>query len=67
MTATLEYTATTATNYIAPGVTGHPGGVPGIFVGDAASTNDITNSISSGRLKGLIDIRDTNCRHCKLS
>ena len=60
MTATLEYTATTATNYIAPGVTGHPvGGVPGIFVGDAASTTDITGSISSGRLKGLIDIRDT--------
>ncbi len=37
------------------------GGVKGIFVNDATvATNDITTDITTGRLKGLIDTRDTN-------
>jgi len=60
LTATLEYTQPSATNYVSPGTTGYPvGGVPGIFVGEEIASADITNAISSGRLKGLIDIRDT--------
>ncbi|HIM19628.1 MAG TPA: flagellar hook-associated protein FlgK, partial [Rhodospirillales bacterium] len=54
-----EYTPKTATNYIGPGSSGHPvGGIPGIFVGEEAPNTDITTGISSGRLKGLVDIRD---------
>ena len=60
LTATLEYTATSATNYIGPGSTGYPaGGIPGIFVGDLDASSDITNSVANGRIKGLVDIRDT--------
>jgi len=59
LTATLEYTPPSATNYVSPGTTGYPvGGIPGIFVGEEIASADITNAISSGRLKGLIDIRD---------
>lgn len=35
------------------------GGIEGIFVGDKIASNDITSSIRHGKLKGLIDARDT--------
>ncbi|MAF49844.1 MAG: flagellar hook-associated protein FlgK [Rhodospirillaceae bacterium] len=61
MSPTLVYTKTSATNYLAPGETGHPvGGVPGIFVGEEVKANDITSTLSSGKLKGLLDLRDTD-------
>lgn len=60
MASTLEYTPTTATNYISPGETGYPvGGIPGIFVGDVAASGDATAKISSGRLSALIEMRDS--------
>lgn len=61
MTASLIYTPKTATNYLGPTESGHPvGGVEGIFVGSKATDSDITSSISSGKLKGLLDIRDAD-------
>ncbi|MCD6073315.1 MAG: flgK [Rhodospirillales bacterium] len=56
---TLEYTPTDAVNYIIPGQTGYPvGGIPGIFVGEQIKNQDITSSIGSGSIRGLIDMRD---------
>jgi flagellar hook-associated protein 1 len=61
MSPTLVYTPTSATNYLAPGESGHPvGGVPGIFVGEEIKSGDITSTLSSGKLKGLVDLRDTD-------
>lgn len=61
MAANLSYTKTNAINYLAPGTSGHPvGSVPGIFVGAEVKGNDITSTLSSGKLKGLLDLRDTN-------
>ena len=58
--ANIEYTPRTSSNYIGPGAAGHPaGGVPGIFAGEVLDITDITTGLSSGRLKGLIDIRDS--------
>jgi len=60
MTGSIEYTPPSASNYIAPGTTGHPvGGIPGIFAGEESSSTDITPNILNGRLKGLIDMRDS--------
>ena len=54
-----EYTPPTATSYIGPGNSGHPvGSIPGIFVGEVLPSTDITPRISSGRLHGLITVRD---------
>ncbi len=36
------------------------GDFSGIFVGPAVSSNDITNEITGGKLKGLIELRDEN-------
>ena len=59
MVPTLEYTSTDAVNYIIPSQTGYPvGGIPGIFVGDQIASQDITDAIGSGSLKGLLDMRD---------
>ena len=56
---TLEYTPTNAVNYIIPGQDGYPvGGIPGIFVGEQIKSQDITSSIGSGSIKGLIEMRD---------
>jgi len=56
---TLEYTPTKAVNYIIPGQDGYPvGGIPGIFVGEQIKSQDITSSIGSGSIKGLIEMRD---------
>jgi flagellar hook-associated protein 1 FlgK len=61
MAPTLVYTKTSAINYLAPGESGHPvGGVPGIFVGEEVKSGDITSTLSSGKLKGLVDLRDTD-------
>ena len=62
MSPTLEYTPTDAVNYLAPNQSGYPvGGVPGIFVGsNQLTSDDITSDISTGTLKGLIDVRDTS-------
>lgn len=63
MHATLEYTPTNAVNYSGPSNSDYPvGGIPGIFVGELAATNDITAKIQKGSLKGLIDIRDHELR-----
>lgn len=46
--------------YVDPSDPGYPGGVNGIFFsGTAATSSDITNEIAGGRLKGLIEMRDT--------
>lgn len=47
--------------YIDPSYTNYyqTGGVTGIFVGSATAANDITSEISDGKLRGLIDQRDT--------
>jgi flagellar hook-associated protein 1 FlgK len=59
LNASLEYTPTSAVNYSGPSNADYPvGGVPGIFAGEIAANSDITASIKSGSLKGLIDIRD---------
>lgn len=47
--------------YLAPTDTGYPGGIGGIFLGTpdtANGTNDITDEITTGRVKGLVDLRD---------
>ena len=45
---------------VTPTTTHAEGDFSGLFVGDTSlSTNDITNEIRSGELKGLIDLRDT--------
>ncbi|MEE2688355.1 MAG: flagellar hook-associated protein FlgK [Pseudomonadota bacterium] len=49
-------------SYLEPTDSGYPGGVTGIFLGTpdtSNGTNDITTEITTGRLKGLIDLRDT--------
>jgi flagellar hook-associated protein 1 FlgK len=48
-------------NYLAPTDSGYPGGISGIFLGTpdtANGTNDITTEITTGKLKGLVDLRD---------
>ncbi len=61
VSASVEYVPTTAVNYIAPSQTGYPaGGIPGIFIGDASASSDITTTISSGKLKALVDLRDSD-------
>ncbi|MGB0551470.1 MAG: flagellar hook-associated protein FlgK [Alphaproteobacteria bacterium] len=48
-------------DYLAPTDSGYPGGITGIFLGTpdtANGTNDITAEITTGKLKGLIDLRD---------
>lgn len=50
------------TAYIQPGDANYPGSINGIFAGTpdlTNGTNDITNQIQDGELKGLIDVRDT--------
>ena len=54
-----EYTPPSAPSYIGPGNAGHPvGGIPGIFVGEVLASNDLTNRISAGKMRGLIEVRD---------
>jgi len=56
---TLEYTPTSAVNYVIPGQPGYPvGGIPGIFVGEEIANQDITSTIGSGSIRGLLDMRD---------
>jgi flagellar hook-associated protein 1 len=48
-------------NYLAPTDSGYPGGITGIFLGTPDTTNgtnDITAEITTGKLKGLVDLRD---------
>ncbi len=49
-----------ATSSVAATSTHANGDFSGIFVGPTVSTNDITNEITGGRLKGLIELRDQN-------
>ena len=59
MSPTMAYTPTNATNFIGPSETGYPaGGVPGIFIAEKITSADITEDISSGKLKALINLRD---------
>ncbi len=61
MNAVLEYTPTTAVNYSGPSNSDYPiGGIPGIFVGEVVTSSDITSSVSSGQLNGLINLRDSD-------
>jgi len=49
-------------SYLAPTDTGYPGGIGGIFLGTPDTTNgtnDITTEITTGKLKGLVDLRDS--------
>ena len=60
MSPTMVYTPTNATNFVAPGESAYPvGGVPGIFVGEVVASGDLTGKVNSGRLKALIDLRDS--------
>ncbi len=48
--------------YVSPGDANYPGSIDGIFIGTpdlVNGSNDITNEIADGELKGLIDVRDT--------
>lgn len=57
MDPSLYYTAPDDPTYAAPPA--NPvGGISGLFVGEEGENNDITDDISSGRLKALIDMRD---------
>ncbi len=42
-----------------PTTTHAEGDIGGLYVGTAIAGNDITNDVTSGRIKGLIDLRDT--------
>jgi flagellar hook-associated protein 1 FlgK len=59
----LSHTAATQVSasigYVDPSDSAYPGAITGIFLDGTAATNDITNEIASGRLKALIDMRDT--------
>jgi flagellar hook-associated protein 1 FlgK len=45
--------------YLDPDDANYPGGITGIFVnGSVAASDDITDQITGGQLKGLIDLRD---------
>jgi flagellar hook-associated protein 1 FlgK len=45
--------------YVDPSDPAYPGAITGIFLNGAAATDDITAEIAGGRLKALIDMRDT--------
>jgi len=49
----------TAASSIASTSTHSEGDIAGIYVGDKIASNDITNDIREGRLKALIDLRDS--------
>lgn len=52
-----------ATAYVQPGDANYPGPITGIFAGTpdlVNGSNDITTEIADGRIKGLIDARDTD-------
>jgi flagellar hook-associated protein 1 len=59
----LTHTAATQVSasigYVDPGDSAYPGAITGIFLNGTAATDDITNEIASGKLKALIDMRDT--------
>ncbi len=56
-TAATQVSATTA--YVDPTDSAYPGAITGIFVNGTAASDDITTEIASGKLKALIDMRDT--------
>lgn len=60
--STLSHTAisqaSASIGYVDPTDSAYPGAITGIFLGGSAATNDITNRITGGRLKALIDMRD---------
>lgn len=60
----ITHTAITAASatiaYVDPTDSAYPGAITGIFVDGSAATDDITTQIASGRLKALIDLRDTD-------
>lgn len=59
----LTHTAATQVSasigYIDPDDSAYPGAITGIFLDGTAATDDITAEIAGGRLKALIDMRDT--------
>lgn len=59
----LTHTAATQVSasigYVDPDDSAYPGAITGIFLDGTAATDDITAEIASGRLKALIDMRDT--------
>ncbi len=54
--ATITHTAASS---MTPATTHASGAIGGLFVGTAITGNDITKDVTSGKLKGLIDLRDT--------
>jgi flagellar hook-associated protein 1 FlgK len=59
----LTHTAATQVSasigYVDPSDPSYPGAITGIFLDGTAATDDITAEIAGGRLKALIDMRDT--------
>lgn len=59
----LTHTAATQVSasigFIDPDDSAYPGAITGIFLDGTAATDDITAEIAGGRLKALIDMRDT--------
>lgn len=59
----LTHTAATQVSasigYVDPDDSAYPGAITGIFLDGTAATDDITAEIAGGRLKALIDMRDT--------
>lgn len=49
----------TSASSMTPTTTHAEGDISGLYVGTAIAGNDITNNVTSGKLKGLIDLRDT--------
>lgn len=48
----------TASSNVSPTTTHAEGDISGIYLGEQIARNDITNEISSGAIKGLIELRD---------
>lgn len=59
ITHTAITSSSASISYVDPDDAAYPGAITGIFVNGTAAGDDITTEITSGRLKALIDMRDT--------
>jgi len=60
LTHTAISQASASIGYLDPTDASYPGAITGIFLDGTAATDDITSEIAGGRLKALIDLRDTD-------